>query len=138
VFELVLIKTMKAVICVACFVGGVVLCYLLVSLGVVDAVDGIPSTLQEPAIAIPTYLGFISAMMTAVTAVLAALAIGIGLVAFFTFQGIKEEALKKVDEAIKEKLSKKVVMAQINRVALDKTRGELDKDFDQDDDKGEP
>ena len=55
--------------------------YLLVSMGVVDAIDGIPGSLDESAISLPTYFGFISVMMTAVTVVLAALAIGIGVVA---------------------------------------------------------
>lgn len=82
-------RSYEAVGYVACLLGGAVLCYLLLSLGVVDAVDGLPGTMQEPAIAMPTYLGFMSAMMTAVTAVLAAVAIGIGVVTFFTFGGIK-------------------------------------------------
>lgn len=122
----------------ACIIGGAVLCYLLLSLGVVDVVDGVPGTMQEPAIALPTYLGFISAMMTAVTAVLAAVAIGIGVVAFFTFGGIKNEAQKvaseRVIELVNEKLSDEAIKARIDEIAFGQgPRGELDEDFDPDD-----
>lgn len=122
----------------ACIIGGAVLCYLLLSLGVVDVVDGVPGTMQEPAIALPTYLGFISAMMTAVTAVLAAVAIGIGVVAFFTFGGIKNEAQKvaseRVNELVNEKLSDEAIKARIDEIAFGQgSRGELDEDFDPDD-----
>jgi ABC-type siderophore export system fused ATPase/permease subunit len=88
---------MKVVGYVAVFFGGLVFCYLLLSLGVVDIVDGVPGTLEEPALSLSTYLGFISAMMTAVTAVLAAVAIGIGVVAAFTV----EEIRKRVNEMVK-------------------------------------
>ena len=129
---------MRAVGYIACVVGGVVLGYLLLSLGVVDAVDGVPGTMQEPAIAMPTYLGFMSAMMTAVTAVLAAVAIGIGIVAAYTFREIKDEALntasKKVNELVSEKLSDDAIKARIDEIAFAQgTRGELDEDFDPDD-----
>lgn len=122
----------------ACIIGGAALCYLLLSLGVVDVVDGVPGTMQEPAIALPTYLGFISAMMTAVTAVLAAVAIGIGVVAFFTFGGIKNEAQKvaseRVIELVNEKLSDEAIKARIDEIAFGQgPRGELDEDFDPDD-----
>lgn len=129
---------MKAVGYLACAVGGVVFCYLLLSLGVVDAYDGIPGTMQEPAIAMPTYIGFMSAMMTAVTAVLAAVAIGIGVVAFFTFGGIKEEAQRiaseRVNGLVNEKLSDDAIKARIDEIAFGQgSRGELDEDFDPDD-----
>lgn len=93
---------MKLASYLAVFVGGAVLCYLLLSLGVVDVVDGVPGTQKEPALALPTYLGFISAMMTAVTAVLAAVAIGIGVVAAFTVQEIRERADETVKAAKKQ------------------------------------
>lgn len=129
---------MKAVGYVSCIVGGAVLCYLLLSLGVVDAVDGLPGAMQEPAIAMPTYLGFMSAMMTAVTAVLAAVAIGIGVVAVFTFGGIKDEARRiaseRVNELVNEKLSDDAIKARIDEIAFAQgPRRELDEDFDPDD-----
>ena len=129
---------MKAVGYIACIVGGVVLGYLLLSLGVVDAFDGVPGAMQEPAIAMPTYLSFMSAMMTAVTAVLAAVAIGIGVVAFFTFGGIKGEARKiaseRVNELVNEKLSDDAIKARIDEIAFGQgPRGELEDDFDPDD-----
>ena len=129
---------MKVVGYVACVFGGAVLCFLLLSLGVVDVVDGVPGTMQEPAIAMPTYLGFMSAMMTAVTAVLAAVAIGIGVVAFFTFGGIKDEAQKiaseRVNELVNEKLSDDAIKARIDEIAFRQgPKGELEEDFDPDD-----
>lgn len=129
---------MKAVGYVACAVGGAVLCYLLLSLGVVDAVDGVPGTMQEPAIAMPTYLGFMSAMMTAVTAVLAAVAIGIGLVAFFTFREIEKKVLDstgvKVNEMLNDRLSDDVLDKRIQAYSFKRaTRGELEEDFDPED-----
>ncbi len=66
------------------FIGGLIVCYLLLSLGVVDKVDGIPSTQEEPILSLPTYLSFLSVLMTAITAVLTAVAIGIGLIAAYT------------------------------------------------------
>lgn len=126
---------MKVVGYVACIIGGGVLCYLLFLLGVVDIIDGVPGAIEEPAIALPTYLGFMSAMMTAVTAVLAAVAIGIGLVAFFTFGGIKGEAQKiasqTVNELVNEKLSDDAIKARIDEIAFG--FGELEKGFDPDD-----
>ena len=129
---------MKVVGYIAVFIGGMVVTYLLVSMGVVDAIDGIPGTREEPAVALPTYLGFVSAMMTAVTAVLAAVAIGIGIVAAYTFREIKDEALKaasaKVNELISEKLSDAAIKARIDEITFARgPKGELDEDFDPDD-----
>ena len=83
---------MKVVGYIAVFIGGLVSCYLLVSLGVLDAFDGIPGTQTEPSLSLPTYLSFVGVMMTAVTTVLAAVAIGIGVIAAYTFREIKDEA----------------------------------------------
>ncbi|MCZ7891045.1 hypothetical protein O9X99_05125 [Agrobacterium salinitolerans] len=83
---------MRLVGYIAVFIGGLATCYLLLSLGVVDAIDGIPGTQEEPSLTLPTYLSFMSVMMTAVTTVLAALAIGIGIIAAYTFREIKDEA----------------------------------------------
>jgi hypothetical protein len=87
---------------ISVFVGGLVVCYLLLSLGVVDAIDGIPGALEEPALSIPTYLSFVSVLMTAITVVLAAVAIGIGVVAFYTIPGLKAEATTVARKAAEE------------------------------------
>ena len=125
----------------AVFVGGAVLCYILVSLGVVDAVDGIPGTQEEPAIALPTYLSFVSAMMTAVTVVLAAVAIGIGIVAAYTFREIKVSAQTIASDTASEKaalaLSDEVIRARIDEIAFRQQApgdlSELEREFDPDD-----
>jgi len=129
---------MKIVGYIAFFIGGLVVCYLLISMGVVDSIDGIPGTQEEPAIALPTYLGFVSVMMTAVTAVLAAIAIGIGIVAAYTFREIKDDAQKaastRINELVSKKLSDKAIKARIDEIAFGQGgQGELDEDFDPDD-----
>ena len=129
---------MKAVGYIACMAGGAILCYLLISLGVVDVLDGVPGSLKEPALSLPTYLSFVSAMMTAVTVVLAALAIGIGVVAFFTFSGLKDEAQKiasqTVDRMVNEKLSDEAIQSRIDEIALRRgPKSELEEGFDPDD-----
>ena len=104
---------MKAVSYLAVFVGGLVVCFLLVSLGVVDKVDGIPGTQEEPMLSLPTYLSFLSVMMTAMTAVLAAVAIGIGVVAFYTFPGLKAEA-----RSVAEKTTKLVAAEALSEIKI--------------------
>ena len=135
------VPSVKLVGYVSVFAGGAVLCYILVSLGVVDAVDGMPGTQEEPAIALPTYLSFVSAMMTAVTVVLAAVAIGIGIVAAYTFREIKNEAQDIASKTAKERaaaaLSDDVIKARIDEIAFRQrdpgNLDELEKEFDPDD-----
>lgn len=124
---------------VAVFIGGVAACYLLLSLGVINVVDGIPGAQEEPSLSLPTYLSFMSVMMTAVTAVLAALAIGIGIIAAYTFREIKEVAQKTAADtagAVSESaLSEIKVRAMVFELyakaeAQRNTLQELDEGFD--------
>jgi hypothetical protein len=127
---------MKLIGTCAAFLGGIVVCYMLFSLGVVDGVDGIPGTQQEPFIAMPTYLSFISVMMTAVTAVLAAVAIGIGVLAAYSIQEIRDRTDKRVNDAVNEALSEKAVTDRVAGWASAKqnpTLAELEEDFDSED-----
>lgn len=147
---------------VAFFVGlvfGCIFCYLLFSLGVVDRVDGIPGTEQEPVFAIPTYLSFVSVMLTTVTVVLAAVAIGIGVVAAYTVREINDRAdsiVKSAHEAteaaaeaaklaaenlvrqtLERELSEDAINARINKATFRKqnpTVEELEEKFDPEDD----
>ncbi|NOR29698.1 MAG: hypothetical protein GQ539_01205, partial [Sulfitobacter sp.] len=124
---------MKLIGTCAAFIGGIVVCYLLFSLGVVDGVDGIRGTQQEPFVALPTYLGFVSVMMTAVTAVLAAVAIGIGVLAAYSIQEIRDRTDKRVNDAVNEALSDKALSARVAGFASAKqypTLAELEEDFD--------
>ncbi|MFN3169719.1 MAG: hypothetical protein ACE37E_03400 [Hyphomicrobiales bacterium] len=109
---------------VAAFVFGLVACYLLMSLGVVDAVDGLPGNQQEPALSLPTYLSFVSVMMTAVTAVLAAVAIAIGIIAAYTFRELKDEARKAAVSAA-EKTAEEVSDERLSEVKVKKMVFEL-------------
>lgn len=129
---------MKLASYIAVFIGGLVASFLLISLGMVDKVDGIPGTQEEPILSLPTYLGFLSVMLTAVTAVLAALAIGIGVIAAYTFREIRDEARKAVAAKVDDLLSDDALNSRINRVAFAQkqtpTVAELEEGFDPEDD----
>jgi uncharacterized membrane protein len=119
---------------IAAFIGGVIICYLLLALGVVDKIDGIPGTQEEPALSLPTYLSFLSVMLTAATAVLAAVAIFIGIVAAFTFRELSEKAENAAQKRADEALSDEVIRGRIDEIAFGKQRRrsleELEGDFD--------
>lgn len=83
---------MRAVLYIASFIGGLVACYLLFSLGIVGQADQDPLLGNDPSVTLPTYISFIGVMMTSVTVVLAAVAVGIGVVAFYTIPGLRTEA----------------------------------------------
>ena len=131
---------MRVVVLIAVFLGGIVTCYLLLSLGVVDTIYGLPGSQSAPELSLPTYMSFVGVMMTSVTAVLAAVAIGIGVVAAYTFREIKDEARKVAAKTAQDKadeaLSDQVILARIDEIAF-RTGGsksnELDQDFDPDD-----
>jgi hypothetical protein len=135
---------LKWVNMVCMFFFGACSCYLLLKigepnlsqLGLIDAVAKLVSgkpLQEEPSISIPTYLSFVSVMLTAVTVVLAALAIGIGLVAAFTFKEIKDEAKafarlatedavtaaeKSIAKAIETELSPNAIQSRIDKIAF--------------------
>lgn len=129
---------MRTATYIAVFIGGMVACFLLVSLGVLDKVDGIPGTQQDAVLSLPTYLSFVSVLMTAITAVLAALGIGIGVVAAYTFREIRDEAKKAVVTQVQTQLSDEVIKNHINRIAFAQkqtpTVAELEEGFDPEDD----
>ena len=121
----------------AVFVGGVVVCYLLFSFGVIDRVDGILGGQESPDFGLPTYLSFLSVMLTAVTTVLGALAIGIGVVAAYTFREMRADAQKAVVEKIEEALSEDAINSRIDEIAFGRkqmpTVAELEEGFDSED-----
>ncbi len=80
---------MKTTIFVMVCVFGGVVSALLSNIGVFDIFAPVAEIEKEPNYSLPTYLSFVSVMMTAVTAVLAALAVAIGIIAWFTFREIK-------------------------------------------------
>ena len=126
----------------AAFIGGGVAVYLLISLGIVDRVDGIPGTEEEPVFAIPTYLSFVSVMLTAVTVVLAAVANGVGVVAAYTFNALEKRASatvlrvsekmarEKVEEIAERELSAEAIERAVAKVAFS-TGAEDDDDSEQ-------
>lgn len=120
---------------------------LLFKLGVMDFADGVQGVQSEPAYTLPTYLSFVGVMLTVVTVVLAAVAIGIGVVAAFTIQEIreradetvktakeqakaaKEEALELVEEALSEEAINDR-LAHFVRTRQGPTVAELEEGFD--------
>lgn len=129
---------MRAATYIAAFIGGLVVCYLLVSLGVFEKIDSIRRAQEEPSLNIPTYLSFISVMMTAVTAVLAAIAIFIGIVAAFTFKELSEKAASAAEKRVNEALSDDVIKSRIDEIAFrylkPRSSSELEPGFDAADD----
>lgn len=124
----------------AAFIGGIILCLLLFSLGVVDKLDNIPGTQEEPILSLPTYLSFISVMLTAVTAILAAIAIFIGIVAAYTFRELSEKAELAAQKRADEALSDEIIIARIDEITFRNRKirslEELEESFDPSD-KGE-
>ncbi len=83
---------MKFAVIGASFLGGLVACYLLFSLGMAPKLSGIPVVPNDAVQSVSLYLTFIGVMLSAVTVVLTALAIGIGIVAAYTFSDLRTEA----------------------------------------------
>ena len=82
---------------VAGIVAGIVSTYLFISLGTFNSM---PSDREYPAFELPIYLDFIGVMMATVTAVLTAVAIGIALVAIFTFREIKQIVVAEANKTL--------------------------------------
>ena len=132
---------MKVTGWIAFFIFWIVICYLLISLREVDAFDGQPRIQEESNYSLPIYLSFIGVMMTSITVVLAAVAIGIGIVAAYTFSEIKGEAIKVANETAQkranEALSEEVIQRRIDAIAFGSIQkrqvDELEQEFDPDD-----
>ncbi len=113
---------MKAVTAIALLIGCVILGYLFSALGVIDWVDNNPGSEIEPYLSIPTYLSFVTVLLTAITVCLAILAIGIGLVAAYTINSIKKEAIKLAEDQVKVLASPEAIQKTIERIAYSKSR----------------
>ena len=103
---------MKVVGYFVTFLVGGLLCWLLFSLGAIDKIGAVPVDQKSPEQSISIYLSFLSVMLTAVTAVLAAVAIGIGIIAAYTFKELKSEA-----RTTSEKTSQEVATDIAQKVA---------------------
>lgn len=93
-------------------VAGGVLTYLFISLGTFNSM---PGAREYPAFELPIYLDFIGVMMTTVTTVLAAVAIGIALVAIFTFREIKQIVVAEANKTL-AKIDKNIDKEYIRRI----------------------
>ena len=106
---------MRILIGICSLIVGAAAAYLFMSLGMLNSLPGIQ---EEPAFRLPVYLNFIGVMMTMVTVVLAAVAIGIAVVAIYTFREIERRALEAVNAKIGEKLSDAALRPLIYKVVL--------------------
>ena len=109
---------MRWVLLIVGVLAGAVISFLLMSVGVLDRVDGIPGTQVEPVLSLPTYLSFLGVMLTAVTVVLAALAISIGIVAAYTFRELTDRAREAAEQAVKKALSDDRLDARFQEASL--------------------
>ncbi len=91
--------------CMGCLALSVAF-YLVWVTGIFDTSDSLPRITKEPNSNLSTYLSFVSIMMTAVTVVLAAFAITIGVISFYTIKEIKEKAIKMATKTATDVASK--------------------------------
>ena len=115
---------MKWVFGIGGLIGGAVSIFLLLHLGVMDFADSIPGVEQEPTFTLPTYLSFIGVILTAITVVLAAVAIGIGVVAAYTVQEIRERAESTVEAAKQQADTAKSEALSLVNAAVDQALSE--------------
>ena len=104
---------MRTVTAISAFVAGLIVCYFLFSVGVVQKMTGVPNISNDQNLSV--YLSFISVMLTGVTTILTAMAIGIGVVAAYTFAGLKTQA-----ETISVATAEKVAKATADEVAKER------------------
>ena len=101
---------------------------------------------QEPLRYLPLYLSFIGTMMTAVTVVLAAVAIGIAILAAFTLREVHQRVDQRVDTMMTERMEKfetklgkeaaRIIAKNYLNNSQNPTLAELEGDFDSDDTSG--
>ncbi len=92
---------------------------LLSYIGVFDIFDSVAGVEKEPAYTLPTYLSFISVMMTSVTVVLAVFAITIGVISFYTIKEIRETAIDKAIQAATKQAKKSLHPDNIEKIILE-------------------
>jgi len=124
----------------AVFLGAGVVVYLLFALGAGAWMDPLPETASEPDFSLSTYLDFVAVLLTAVTTILAALAIGIGMVAAYTIQSMKADARTTVSDEVNRLLSDDIIKGYVKQSVAEELYREirgldnLDKDIRLDDD----
>ena len=98
---------------------GGLLGYFIKSYGVIHGPYSSQISYSLPELHI-TYSDFVSILLTLVTIVLAAVAIGIGVIAAYTFREIKDDARKAVKIEVEKRLEDlpDTIRGQVNRVAF--------------------
>lgn len=112
---------MRLMIAIVSFAGGLAVCYLLFSVGIVQKPAGIPTIPNDQTQTISVYLSFVGVMLTAVTTILTAMAIGIGIIAAYTFAGLKTEAgsvAKNTAKEVSESTAREVASDALSDVKI--------------------
>ena len=127
---------MKTLPYVLMFLSGVGLTYFFISYDVINGPSALPSAATGPVLNI-SYADFVSIMLTAVTIVLAAVAVAVGIVAFRTVREIKSDARSAVKKEVEDSMqdvSNRIeeTVAQIMYRTGNKSgqEGELEREFD--------
>ncbi len=128
---------MKIVIFILGCVFSSVAFYLLSYIGVFDMLDSVSGVEKEPNYSLPTYLSFISVMMTSVTVVLGALAFAIGGFSIYTVKEIREKAIEKATEEASKQVKKVVNPRNFHKIVMETMLNadpnkELDEKYDND------
>lgn len=90
---------MKSILTIASVIFGGLFVYLCFHIGVIQSPSDYRVVEHAPNFSLPTYLSFVGVMLTSVTVMLAAVTIGIGLVAAVTFSKLEKMAMKTLEEA---------------------------------------
>jgi len=107
---------LRGVIGTSAIIAGFVFCYLLFLVGALRLPAGIPTTPNDQTTSVSLYLNFVGVMLTALTVFLAAMAIGIGIIAAYTFTELKKEATSVAKEE-SNNVSERIAKATANEVA---------------------
>ncbi len=81
-------------------------------------------------LSLPTYLSFVSVLLTAVTLVLAILAIGIGVLAAYTFKELANIVDRAVTKRADEALSDDRINSRIDEIAFRNPRPDATKELE--------
>ena len=117
---------MRWLIGLACIIAGLVIGMLFISSGSVRFEGNVPIAIDAPNIDVSTIFIFVSILLTAVTAVLAAVTIGLGVLAVFTFREIRTAA-EKTAKSTAEETAKLTAEEVAIKVANDRAKEILEK-----------
>lgn len=90
-------------------------------MGTITKLNGVPNISGDQPQTISIYLSFIGVMLTAVTVIITAVTIGIGVIAAYTFTGLKNEArftAQTVAQEISQSTAKEVAAEALSEIKI--------------------